>query len=55
MKMILVILAVLLVLAHPVAVALVLGTEAAVVAGCAWLAWQGLRGALYWPGRRRRA
>lgn len=55
MKALVIILAVLLVLAHPVAVAVALGAEAAAVAGVGWLAWRGLRGALWWPRRRRAA
>lgn len=43
MKALVIILAALLVLSHPVAVAVALGAETAAVAGLGWLAWRGLR------------
>lgn len=46
MKTIVIILAALLVVSHPVAVAVALGAETAVVAGLGWLAWGGLRSAM---------
>ena len=52
MKAILIILAVLLVTAHPVAVAVVLGLELAAVAALGWLIWRALRGSAPSPVRR---
>jgi hypothetical protein len=54
-KALVIILAFLLVLAHPAAVAAVLAAEAAVVAGLGWLTWRGLRAAMLPPAWRRTA
>ena len=53
MKALVILLAVLLVLAHPVGVAVVLALEAVVVAGLWLLAWRGLRSLIWRPTWRR--
>jgi hypothetical protein len=52
MKALIVIVALMLVLAHPATVAAALAVEVAVVGGIGWLTWQGLRAAMLPPAWR---
>lgn len=54
MKAVVIILAALLVLAHPAGVAVVLAVELPVCAGLGWLTWRGLHAAMH-PAAWRRA
>jgi hypothetical protein len=54
-KAVIILLAVLLVLRHPVGVAVVLAVETAVCGGLGWLAWRGLNSLVQPRARRRTA